>query len=66
VTGCQALGDTVPDLDGPGGVWTAACTCGWTKGPVRYSKDEWEPMALMLAMASATWHDGSNRAEAAS
>ena len=54
----STMGDTLPNQDGPGGTWTAACTCGWTKsGRYARTNEIAEAVALLLANFEGEEHE---------
>ena len=54
----STMGDTLPNTDGPGGTWTAACTCGWTEtGRYARTNEIAEAVALLLANLKGQEHE---------
>lgn len=54
----SVMADTIPDEERPGGLWTAVCTCGWTKeGRYARTNEIAEAVALRLANAYGSGHE---------
>lgn len=54
----STMADTTPNEDRPGGRWTVACSCGWTKeGRYARTNEIAEAVALRLANAFGEGHE---------